>query len=931
MRIFLLCIILAFAARLGAQCPGNGYASSTEIIVNEDFSNGNQDFSSPYTYCNTSNCLGFSRGYYTVGKDASNYSMWLSGKDHTTGSGDFLIANSDGTAGTPVWCQTIRIKPRTNYNISAWFSNVYNYGSFSSPAELCFAINGSKIGSTFFVPSDTGEWKQKEVLWYSGNNSSVSLCIQNMSTALFGASFGIDDISLRECICNYPATVSNDTTICVGDSASLRASYGTSYVWSPVSTLTCIACQTAYAKPTTIGTTNYFVAVTDTSTCISTAIVKVTLNPLPKPKITGDSVICNGNATILKATLANAQYYWNTGGTDSFITVTKPGTYWVEVNVKGCNARDSFKVKEINTKFNLGKDTALCDGQAITLNVNQPGDTITWQDGSHNKSLIVTKTGKYWATLQSGSCSFTDTINIQYKPNPVINLGADVTLCEGEKTDLDAGNPGASYIWSTAEKTQTITVNKTGKYWVQVTNNGCTSGDTININFQAPIKVSLGNDTSLCEGGVVQLKPTDPAWVNPVFIWQDGSTAKDFMVTNPGKYWVYVKSGSCSASDTINVNFKPKPVLKLGKDITVCADEKVILDAGIFADTYIWNTGETTKTIEAKTAGKYSVQAINNGCVAEDTVTVNFLPLPVFSLGNDTALCEGQTLLLHANVPNVTYLWQDSFISPYSTVTKAGTYWAKVDNGSCSYTDTIHVKYYAYPKVNLGDDTLLCPGQNLLLNAQITDPDAKYFWNDSTTSGIKEVSTAGKYWVKVSLGQCFSSDTIQVFYNDSPYVNLGKDTTFCGVRSWRLDAGSPGADYLWNTGEKTRYINVSKEGVYWARADFCGLTSIDTASLGFINYVPEDLLMPNAFSPNGDFVNDTLQAVGISRLESFEWRIYNRWGELVYKSDDITKGWDGKYKGAACPDGLYHWELSLRSSCLQNSEMSRTGIVHLMR
>ncbi len=929
MRLFLAIILfLAFAGRLGAQCPGNGYASSAELIKNGDFLQGNNDFSSSYTHCNTGGCIGWSQGKYTVDKNASDYSMFFSGKDHTTGKGEFWIGTTDGVSNSTAWCQTVRVKPRTNYVISAWFSNL-NINVFFGSANLQFAVNGTPIGSSFTAPKDTGTWEQQELMWYSGNNSSINLCIINKSpNAFYGIGFGIDDISMRECLCNYPATASKDTTICEGESVKLKASLGNSYIWTPTAGTSCSNCQEATVKPT--GTTNYFVAVTDTSTCLSTAVVKVTVNQIPKAKIKGDTLICNGAPAVLKATLPDAAYLWSTGSKDSFISVTKPGTYKVKVTVKGCSATDSFIVKETDVRFNLGKDTALCDGQVLTLNIATQADSITWHNGSNNKSFNVTAAGKYWAKLKTNNCSFTDTITVQYKPNPVVNLGNDITLCEGQKIELDAGNTDALVVWSTGNTTQTITVSTAGTYWAKVTRNGCSTNDTINIKYQKPITVSLGADSSLCEGGIVELKAKNTAWQNPVYLWQDGSAAENFFVTKPGKYCVFVKEGACTASDTIEINYKPKPVLNIGKDITVCADEEVMLDAGISADSYLWSTGETTKAIKATSSGTYHISATINGCVASDTIKVTFLPLPIFSLGNDTTLCEGQTMLLHANVENVKYLWHDGFLSPYATVTKPGTYWAKADNGRCSFTDTIHVKYNSYPEVELGEDTLLCPGQTLLLD--VTVDGASYYWNDSSTAGIKEITSPGKYWVVIANGHCTSSDTIRVFYKNEPVINLGKDTTLCGKGSWQLDAGNPDADFIWNTGQKTRTITVTKPGKYWVEASYCGIKAADTIALGFINYQPEDLYMPTAFSPNDDKLNDTLRAVGIDVIDDFEWRIYNRWGQLIFRTNDMKASWDGKLNGGVpAPEGLYHWKLTLRSPCLPGNDMMRTGNVYLIR
>src|SRR5205085_1101535 len=157
------------------------------------------------------------------------------------------------------------------------------------------------------------------------------------------------------------------------------------------------------------------------------------------------------------------------------------------------------------------------------------------------------------------------------------------------------------------------TVIQTGAYTVTVTLNSCTASDAINIGYVSPQQISLGNDTTLCEGNVVSLNAFVPT---ATYTWQNGSTQSTFNVTQTGTYSITVTAGGCSASDTIDVLFNAYPVADLGNDFSICPGNIATLDATVNNATYVWQDGSTANTLTVSQSGTYWVNVELNNCVA---------------------------------------------------------------------------------------------------------------------------------------------------------------------------------------------------------------------------------------------------------------------------------------------------------------------------
>jgi gliding motility-associated-like protein len=173
---------------------------------------------------------------------------------------------------------------------------------------------------------------------------------------------------------------------------------------------------------------------------------------------------------------------------------------------------------------------------------------------------------------------------------------------------------------------------------------------------------------------------------------------------------------------------------------------------------------------------------------------------------------------------------------------------------------------------------------------------------------------------------CTWQDDIYVEVAPAPSVFLGNDTIIKPVDQLLLDAGNPGASYIWSTGDTTQTILGQSNQSYWVGVNKEGCMAFDTI---FIDEFPPCVLaVPTAFSPNGDGNNDILYVRG-NNFTEFELMIFNRWGELIFRTTDETLGWDGTYQGEAQAMDAYNYYL--KGICLDGQITSSKGTITLLR
>gem|GEM_PF-581785 len=221
---------------------------------------------------------------------------------------------------------------------------------------------------------------------------------------------------------------------------------------------------------------------------------------------------------------------------------------------------------------------------------------------------------------------------------------------------------------------------------------------------------------------------------------------------------------NCPDTTHTFVHVLPPPAINLPSDTTICSGGTIAVSAD-HADSYLWSDGSTDSLLTVTQEGLYTVTVSNNGCARSDSIQVSLYPPLTVNLGEDTALCSLIPLLLDATNPHaVSYLWQDQSTNATYTVIYDGEYWVIVHDPCTGNSDTINVLYLEPIELDLGNDPLLCNGEELLLNA--STPYCDYLWQDGSTDSIYIVRFAGEYSVNVS-NLCFSNqDTITVSYEN---------------------------------------------------------------------------------------------------------------------------------------------------------------------
>lgn len=169
------------------------------------------------------------------------------------------------------------------------------------------------------------------------------------------------------------------------------------------------------------------------------------------------------------------------------------------------------------------------------------------------------------------------------------------------------------------------------------------------------------------------------------------------------KIWTRLPNGVAdldNTNDTITKTVQPSysVVVNLGNDTSICTGNNLVLNAGNPGATYLWDNGATTQTANFITAGSHYVTVTAaGGCIGTDTLTLTTIPLPVVNLGNDTAVCPGETVLLNAGNTGAAYLWNDGTTTQTKTVSDEGAYTVTVTANGCSATDAITITHIDAP------------------------------------------------------------------------------------------------------------------------------------------------------------------------------------------------------------------------------------------
>ncbi|MCF8370708.1 MAG: choice-of-anchor D domain-containing protein [Bacteroidales bacterium] len=621
-----------------------------------------------------------------------------------------------------------------------------------------------------------------------------------------------------------PLTVSLDpsaTLICKGQNVSIYSTVagglGTYfYTWmqNPYTGATSNPDVLVSPEVTTVYTLTVEDGFYTASASVTIQVIDVDVNLGP------DLQLCGDTSYVLDAGTFDT-YLWSTGETTQTITITDNGTYWVSVEMLnfGCTDSDTIYVN-MNQGLSPMNDVITSCGQYYFVyhSPRSPYLYFEWSTGSTADTAIFTQPGFYYLTVTDEvGCTTVDTIEFIVELVSV-DLGPDQTICSGQTLTLDAGQQ-SNYFWSTGASTQTISVTQTGYYSVTVSNsNECADHDTIFIQFVSGLYPNLGQLISICPGGSIVLDPGNYA----NYLWNDQSTNATLTVNSVGTYSVTVSDQTgCSGSTSVEVAEISVPALNL-PDLTWCGNP---IPAGTNQGiSWLWSTGATNDSITITDMGTYSLTVtFQSGCSRADTFDVNDGQL-YFDLGNDTAICSGESFDISVPVLYVPYEWSTGDTSSTITISDGGIYYLTITNpdSQCETVDSIIVTMNPLPEIIWDDQVNLCSGQFITLDPGVF---ASYFWNNQSTNQILLVSSPGTYMVTVTdQNGCENFRSAWVTQVASPTIDLGPDTTVCEGETVTLDPGVF-SGYMWNDQSTNQTLTVGAQGTYYVSvndANGCG-------------------------------------------------------------------------------------------------------------
>ena len=426
---------------------------------------------------------------------------------------------------------------------------------------------------------------------------------------------------------------------------------------------------------------------------ISSDTIQVTEVFPPAPfYFPGDQGICEGTTYLIGTAPTVGNYLWQDGSTVPVYPITQAGEYYVQVsNECGVVMSDTMLITVVPLLIaDLGNDTSICAGNSLLLYPEGNFDSFFWEIPNQIPSLpvLVTQTSIYSMIAYNGCGVIYDTIQIfvdSIPPAPV-DLGANVSLCEGLSLTLNLGQDGLTYLWQDGSTDSVFTITQSGQYYGSAINGCGVESDTIIVQSIPLPTISLGSDTTFCAGDSIILNAQGIA---DTFVWQDGSTNPEFTVTQTGTYAVVVSNQCGVAADTTFVIENPLPTVSLGTDTTICSGDSIQLNAIGIAATYQWQDGSSNPQFTASQSGTYYVQVSNNCGFESDSINISIKPLPSVSLGADISNCNGSAIQLNATGIADTYLWQDGSNLQTLTTNISGSYFVIVSNSCGTSSDTI--------------------------------------------------------------------------------------------------------------------------------------------------------------------------------------------------------------------------------------------------
>ena len=781
-------------------------------------------------------------------------------------------------------------------------------------------------------------------------------------TDAYGCSGNVD-ITINENPLPTPTISGSD--FCLGTSTILSVNNYQTYEWNSGE-------NTSDLLITSAGL--YTVTVIDINGCEGSTNINIAEYPLPTPVIDGNN-FCNGTSEVLSTSVAYNAYEWNTMETTAQITINTAGNYSVTVtDANGCESSTNSNIAVLILPTPNISGSNFCENTTTDLDAGSYS-IYTWNNLETTQIISISSAGTYTVTVtDNNGCEGINSIYIDEIPSPTPTIYGNLSICEGETTELNAGNGYTSYLWNNSNNSQAITVSNAGLYSVTVTNaDGCEGVTAVNlVQHSLPTPTITGN-SAICMGDNANL---DAGSGYNNYLWSTYENNQTINIGTAGMYAVTVTDNfGCEGSDIFSMNINNLSITTSPGVASICAgtdiDVSVTVVTGVPSYTYIWSNGfgGTSQTISPDSDTSFTVYVTDGmGCVSElQTITIAVMPgvqLNMFT--NIDTICPGEPLLVTSlaqqGVPPYTLYNEANNVVTFNSViypnTEGEFYYTVIDACNSTDTDKIDINLYPIPVLNPTADVLkgCSPFEVHFLEENNLSNLSSYLWsfddvNDNNLSfnpsPTHVFETEGVYDVSLTVTTSdgckltkLVSDMITVFPKPEAHFQALPDIASIINPTLQFDNYSEGAsNYLWHfdDGDSSnvfepshKFDNISDYQVLLIAVSDYGCK--DTAT-HIVRIVDEfTLYVPTAFSPDRDGINDgfRVEGHGIDN-NNFLLSVYNRWGELIWQSTDMYEYWLAKTKNGNnfVQNGVYVWKVNCKD--FYGIEHEKAGTVTVIK
>jgi gliding motility-associated-like protein len=569
------------------------------------------------------------------------------------------------------------------------------------------------------------------------------------------------------------------------------------------------------------------------------------------------TTICSGQTVELQAISTVNDFKWNTGQTNSSITVSSSGNYVVTAtNSLGCKTTADININvaaPIAAAF--VKNNIKCYGQTnglLSANVliGAAPFSYRWENGATSPTINNLAQGTYRLTItdvlgctQTFSQTITQPLELQINATSKPITCAALNNGTAQVANL-GGTAPFSYQWSNGNKNNALSGLAEGIYEVTVNDvNNCFRTAAVTITAPPPLSLNVSpNNATVCKGEKVTLQADGAGGTGNIkYLWNNGNNTPNINV-GAGNYSVTISdNNNCTSNKAVKILESSRITPPLVGNPEFCEGKSTMLSINGTYKAYRWNNGDTTSFVQINAAQQYCVTVTSSGgCEGDTCISITQNPLPKVVLQGDSTLCKGKEGIIYLlKSPNFTQFQWSNNATTDTISTKSGAYSVTVtDNKGCQASDSFSVKAHKATQIPLLSPKQFCKGDSVVIDAGTNF--STYVWNNGEKTNKISVRKGGQYCLSITdSNNCISDTCVIIEEKPLPIIGLSGASAFCKNESTTLSATGNFIQYGWNNNQNQKAITINKAGQYCFSATDANTCKSDTCIIVVENPLPQ--------------------------------------------------------------------------------------------